>query len=70
VIDEVVAYNDENDLRWLVSFLPADRRKSYCFYEAVDIDAVRWHATTSACQRTLSSKSQRWTPPCSPKAAR
>ena len=45
VIDEVVAYNDENELRWLFSFLSADRRKSYCFYEAVDIDAVRRHAT-------------------------
>lgn len=44
LIDEVVAYNDENELKWLFSFLSADSRKSYCIYEAVDVDAVRRHA--------------------------
>lgn len=26
--------NDDEDVRWLYSFLSADKRKSYCLYEA------------------------------------
>lgn len=44
LIDGIVAYNDENELRWILSFLSTDKRKSYCVYEAADVDAVRRHA--------------------------
>lgn len=40
----VRAVNEINDLEevaWLVSFLSADRRKSYCLYEAESADAIR-----------------------------
>lgn len=33
--------NDEEDVRWLYSFLSIDRRKSYCLYEAPSIEAIR-----------------------------
>ena len=37
-IDE---YNGNANLRWLFSFLSADRKKTYCLYEAPDADALR-----------------------------
>ena len=33
--------NDEEDVRWLFSFLSADKRKTYCLYEASNADAIR-----------------------------
>jgi hypothetical protein len=33
--------NDEEGVRWLYSFLSADKRKTYCLYEAPSADAIR-----------------------------
>ena len=33
--------NDEEGVRWLYSFLSADKRKTYCLYEAPSSDAIR-----------------------------
>jgi hypothetical protein len=33
--------NDDEDVRWLYSFLSADKRKTYCLYEAPSPDAIR-----------------------------
>lgn len=30
-----------NGVNWLFSFLSADRRKTYCLYEAPNADAIR-----------------------------
>lgn len=38
---EVNRINDEESIRWLYSFLSADRRKTYCLYEAASEDAIR-----------------------------
>ncbi|MEO6019299.1 MAG: DUF4242 domain-containing protein [Knoellia sp.] len=38
---EINAINDDEEVRWLMSFLSADRRKSYCLYEAESADAIR-----------------------------
>ena len=38
-------YNTEHDLKWLTSFLSADKKKTYCLYECEDIEALRRHAT-------------------------
>ena len=38
LIEEV---NADEGVRWLFSFLSADRRRSYCLYEAPSPDAVR-----------------------------
>ena len=39
--DEINLINDEEDARWLYSFLSVDRRKSYCVYEAPSMEAIR-----------------------------
>jgi Protein of unknown function (DUF4242) len=41
VLDGINRINDEEGVRWLYSFLSADRRKTYCLYEAPSPDAIR-----------------------------
>ncbi|MFE1644654.1 DUF4242 domain-containing protein [Microbacterium sp. P01] len=38
---DVKLVNDEEDVRWLFSFLSVDRRKTYCLYEAASPEAIR-----------------------------
>jgi hypothetical protein len=33
--------NDDEGVRWLYSFLSADKRKTYCLYQAPSADAIR-----------------------------
>lgn len=33
--------NDEVGIEWLYSFLSADKRKTYCLYEAPNAEAIR-----------------------------
>lgn len=33
--------NDEVGVHWLYSFLSADKKKTYCLYEALSADAIR-----------------------------
>ena len=40
-VREVQQLNDEVGVTWLFSFLSADRRKSYCLYEAPSEEAIR-----------------------------
>jgi Protein of unknown function (DUF4242) len=37
----VVAINSQLGVKWLHSFLSADKRKTYCLYEAENGDAIR-----------------------------
>jgi len=39
--DRVNRINEEEGVRWLYSFLSADKRKTYCLYEAPFADAIR-----------------------------
>lgn len=39
--DHINQINDEEDVRWLMSFLSADKSKTYCLYEADSIGAIR-----------------------------
>jgi uncharacterized protein DUF4242 len=39
--DAVNAINLEEEARWLFSFLSADKKKTYCLYEAPSIEAIR-----------------------------
>jgi hypothetical protein len=39
--DSVKAINDDVGVRWLFSFLRADKKKTYCLYEAPSIEAIR-----------------------------
>ena len=40
----VQGYEAEREIRWLTSFLSADRKKTYCLYEAADLEVIRQHA--------------------------
>ncbi len=33
--------NDTQGVEWIFSFLSADKRKTYCLYEAPDADSIR-----------------------------
>lgn len=44
-IDEIAGdinrVNEEEDVRWLRSFLSSDRQKTFCLYEARDVGSIR-----------------------------
>lgn len=40
-VRQINLINDEEEVRWLYSFLTVDRRKTYCLYEASSVEAVR-----------------------------
>jgi len=41
VNDRINRINEEEGVRWLYSFLSADKRKTYCLYEAPEADGIR-----------------------------
>ena len=45
VADGINRLNAEEGVRWLYSFLSADKRKTYCLYEAPSPEAIRTAAT-------------------------
>ena len=40
-VDDVNRINDEEGVKWLFSFLSADKMKTYCLYEAPSAEAIR-----------------------------
>ncbi|OBI87586.1 DUF4242 domain-containing protein [Mycobacterium sp. 1245805.9] len=41
VADGINRINDDEGVRWMYSFLSADKRKTYCLYEAPSPEAIR-----------------------------
>jgi hypothetical protein len=39
--DRVNQINDEEGVKWLLTFLSADKRKTYCLYEADSVEAIK-----------------------------
>ncbi len=39
--DEVRLVNDDEGVQWVFSFLSADKKKTYCLYEAPNPEAIR-----------------------------
>ena len=39
-VDEIRPVNEDENVRWLMSFLSADKRKTYCLYEAESVQAI------------------------------
>lgn len=37
----IKAVNDDVGIRWVYSFLSADKKKTYCLYEAPNAEAIR-----------------------------
>ena len=40
-VEEINLINDEERVKWIFSFLSADRKKTYCLYEAPNPEAIR-----------------------------
>ena len=40
-VDRVQRINDEAGVKWLISFLSADKKKTYCLYEAPSAEVIR-----------------------------
>ena len=40
-VDRIQRINDEAGVKWLFSFLSADKKKTYCLYEAPSAEAIR-----------------------------
>ncbi|MEJ8852080.1 DUF4242 domain-containing protein [Variovorax rhizosphaerae] len=40
-VTAITRINGEEGVNWLFSFLSADKRKSYCLYEATNPEAIR-----------------------------
>ena len=41
IVDEITRINDDSEVRWLYSFLSADKKKTFCLYEAADAVAIK-----------------------------
>ena len=39
-VDDIKVANDQAGVEWLFSFLSADRKKTYCLYEATSPEAI------------------------------
>ena len=42
--DQIVEVNTDMGCNWLFSFLSADKKKTYCLYEALSADVIRANA--------------------------
>ena len=40
-VESVKRINEEEGVRWIISFLSADKKKTYCLYEAPNPEAIR-----------------------------
>ena len=43
-VDQIKSVNEDMGLNWLFSFLSADKKKTYCLYEAPNADSIRENA--------------------------
>jgi HEAT repeat protein len=39
--DDIKRINDDESIKWLFSFLSAEKKKTYCLYEAQNAEAIR-----------------------------
>lgn len=46
-VDSIERINDDEGVRWIYSFLSADKKKTYCLYEAPSPEAIRAAARTA-----------------------
>lgn len=44
-VEGITRINDDSEVRWLYSFLSADKKKTFCLYEAADADSIRLAAS-------------------------
>ena len=41
LVKEVIDVNEQEGIKWLFSFLSADKKKTYCLYEAPNPEAIQ-----------------------------
>lgn len=41
IVDHITRINDDSEVRWLYSFLSADKKKTFCLYEAADASSIK-----------------------------
>jgi hypothetical protein len=41
VVDHITRINDDSEVRWLYSFLSANKKKTFCLYEAADAASIK-----------------------------
>jgi Protein of unknown function (DUF4242) len=55
--------NDDIGVRWIYSFLSADRKKSYCLYEAPSAEAIREAAARAGLPADVIVPVEQFVPP-------
>ena len=55
--------NDDIGVRWIYSFLSADRKKSYCLYEAPNAEAIREAASRAGMPADVIVAVEQFIPP-------
>jgi hypothetical protein len=54
--------NDDVGVRWLYSFLSADKKKTYCLYEAPSPEAIREAAARNGIPADVIAEVEEFTP--------
>jgi len=63
----IKAVNDDVGVRWIYSFLSADRKKSYCLYEAPSASAIREAAARAGMPADVVVPVEQYVPPAVPR---
>jgi hypothetical protein len=63
-IDEagIKVVNDDVGVRWVYSFLSADKKKTYCLYEAPNPEAIREAARRNGVPADVITEVEQFTP--------
>jgi hypothetical protein len=63
-IDEagITLVNDDVGVRWVYSFLSADKKKTYCLYEAPNPEAIREAARRNGVPADVITEVSQYTP--------
>ena len=55
-------YHLDNDIKWITSFLSADKKKTYCLYEVDDVEVLRRHAADLGMPANVITQVDEFTP--------
>jgi hypothetical protein len=61
--DGIQLVNEDVGVRWIYSFLSADRKKSYCLYEAPSVEAIRESAARAGMPADVIVPVEQFIPP-------
>lgn len=59
---DIKVVNDDEGVRWVYSFLSADKKKTYCLYEAPNPEAIREAARRSGVPADVITEVSQYTP--------